>query len=131
MRPLLAFSLLAVLLAPALPALADERPCPQQIEALCPDTEPNSPERRECVHKNAEKLTPECRRRLGHAAPKPAQASVIQGLLDGCKADQPRIRELCKDGSKLLACLNEHKAEFSDGCQKVIGQYSAPRAATK
>jgi hypothetical protein len=126
MRPLLAFSLFAVLLAPALPALADERPCPAQIEDLCPDTEPNSPERRECVRKNAEKLSPECQRKLGHAPTKPARTSPIQGLLDACKADQPRIHEVCTDSTKLLACLNEHKSEFSDGCQKTIVQYSSP-----
>jgi hypothetical protein len=116
---------LFALLAAAAPALAaDERPCPDQIEALCPDTEPNTPQRRECVRKGVAKLSQECQRRLGHAPEKGARQSPIQPLLDACKPDQPKIKELCQDGGKLIGCLVEHRSRFSEGCQQMIGMYS-------
>ena len=131
MRALAAVSLcaLVLLLAPVAASAADAQlPCPDQIDALCPDTEPNSPARRQCVGKNAARLSEECRRKLGHAPAKPAGTSFVQPLLDACKQDQPRIAKLCTDSTKLLACLNEHKSELGADCQKMIERYSAAPA---
>ncbi|HXK21457.1 MAG TPA: hypothetical protein VMS55_02150 [Myxococcota bacterium] len=142
MRVAMALSSLALvgLLAGAGPARAEEeKSCRQQIEDLCPNTSPNTPERRSCVQNGMEKLSAPCQQQLGHiramgmppsartpdapGAAAPA-AGGLQDLVKACSKDHPRMVELCQSGKKPgenpLPCLTQHIGEFSESCQAWI-----------
>ena len=151
MRVAIALSSLALvgLLAGAGPSRAeDEKSCRQQIEDLCPNTSPNTPERRSCVQKGMDKLSAPCQQQLGHlramgapapapvapGAGAPAPAATMGGLQDlvkACSKDHPRMVELCqaKKGENPLPCLTEHIGEFSESCQEWIREADAATAA--
>jgi hypothetical protein len=152
MRVAIALSSLALvgLLANAGPSRAEEeKSCRQQIEDLCPNTSPNTPERRSCVQKGMDKLSAPCQQQLGHiramgaSAPAPAPgaagappagapaAAGLQDLVKACSKDHPRMVELCqtKKGENPLPCLTQHIDEFSDSCQTWIRQADAATAA--
>ena len=131
MRPTLAIACLCVpvLLAAALPCAAEERPCADQIEDLCSDTEPNTPQRRACVRENLDELSPECRKRLGHRL-SPQEAGALKRLADACGPDREKMAKRCPNraGGRMLECLRAHRSEFSESCQKLIGQSTTPPA---
>jgi hypothetical protein len=152
MRVALALSSLALvgLLTGAGPSRAEEeKSCRQQIEDLCPNTSPNTPERRSCVQKGMEKLSAPCQQQLGHiramgapapapapgaaAAPGAPAAGGLQDLVKACSKDHPRMVELCQTGKKPgespLPCLTQHIDEFSESCQAWIRQADAATAA--
>ncbi|HVN38551.1 MAG TPA: hypothetical protein VMW19_10340 [Myxococcota bacterium] len=147
MRVAIALSSLALvgLLTGAGPSRAeDEKSCRQQIEDLCPNTSPNTPERRACVQKGMDKLSAPCQQQLGHlramGAPAPAQgvpaagapaAGGLQDLVKACSKDHPRMVELCqtKKGEGPLPCLMQHIGEFSEPCREWIRQADAASAA--
>jgi hypothetical protein len=131
MRVALAVSsltLVGLLTAGGLAGAQPEKSCRQQIEELCPDTAMNSPERRACVKQGIEKLSPRCQQRLGHRQAAPAQRPAgpigLQGLVQACQKDHPRMVELCQSGKPQgtdpMPCLREHVSEFSEPCQKWI-----------
>ena len=157
MRVAIALSSLALvgLLAGAGPSRAEEeKSCRQQIEDLCPNTSPNTPERRACVQKGMDKFSAPCQQQLGHIramgtpapAPAPGAAAApgagapaaggLQDLVKACSKDHPRMVELCqtKKGENPLPCLTQHIDEFSESCQTWIREAdaaSANRAAPK
>lgn len=134
MRAALALSslaLVALFFAPEFARAADEKPCPDQIEDLCPGSEPNTPERRACVKQNLDKLSESCRRMMGHvtavqAGVPPAQpgASGLQNLVQACGKDHARMVELCQTsrphGEDPLPCLGKHADQFSEPCREWI-----------
>jgi len=133
MRVALALSSLALvgLLSAAGHARAEEKPCRQQLVELCPKTEPNTPERRACVQENVEKLTESCQTMIGHvkdakpgAPPTPAPGGGLQGLVQACAKDHPRMVELCqKDkppAENPMPCLVKHADQFSEPCRNWI-----------
>lgn len=132
MRAALAVSsltLVGVLAAAGLAGAEAEKNCRQQIEELCPETSPNSPERRACVKQGIEKLSERCQQQLGHRkapAPPPPAAGPggLQGLVQACAKDHPRMVELCQsgkpEGTHPMPCLREHLSEFSEPCQQWI-----------
>ncbi|HVH20434.1 MAG TPA: hypothetical protein VNF72_19225 [Myxococcota bacterium] len=133
MRVALALSSLALvgLLSAAGHARAEEKPCRQQLDELCPKTEPNTPERRACVQENVEKLTESCQTMIGHvkdakpgAPPTPAPGGGLQGLVQACAKDHPRMVELCqKDkppAENPMPCLVKHADQFSEPCRNWI-----------
>ena len=105
-----------------------EKTCRQQIEDLCPDTVPNTPERRACVKQGFDKLSENCKRQLGAArvGAKPPTAAAkgrLQELVEACSKDHARMVELCQQGQAggdTMPCLLQHKSEFSEPCQKEI-----------
>jgi len=154
MRVAIALSSLALvgLLAGAGPSRAEEeKSCRQQIEDLCPNTSPNTPERRACVQKGMDKLSAPCQQQLGHiramgaSAPAPAPGAApgaepgaggapaaggLQDLVKACSKDHPRMVELCqaKKGENPMPCLTQHIGEFSESCQAWIRQADAAAA---
>ena len=152
MRVAIALSSLALvgLLTAAGPSRAEEeKSCRQQIEDLCPNTSPNTPERRACVQKGMDKLSAPCQQQLGHlrsmgapaAAPEPGAAAApgagapaaggLQDLVKACSKDHPRMVEVCqpKKGENPLPCLTQHIGEFSESCQAWIREADAATAA--
>ena len=152
MRVAIALSSLALvgLFAGAGPSRAEEeKSCRQQIEDLCPNTSPNTPERRTCVQKGMDKLSAPCQQQLGHiramgaSAPAPAAGAApapgagapaaggLQDLVKACSKDHPRMVELCqaKKGENPLPCLTQHIDEFSESCQAWIREANAATAA--
>ncbi|HEX5066246.1 MAG TPA: hypothetical protein VFY49_09040 [Myxococcota bacterium] len=131
MRVALALSSLALvgLLSAAEHARAEEKPCRQQLEELCPNTQPNTPERRECVKNGVDKLTESCQKLIGHvkaapgAAPAPAGGG-LQGLVQACAKDHPKMVELCQtgkpEGENPMPCLVKNADQFSEPCKKWI-----------
>ena len=120
---------LAGLLSVAEHARAEEKPCRQQLEELCPGTEPNTPERRDCVKQGVEKLTPSCQKMIGHvdaaaSEDTPAPGSGLQGLVLACQKDHPRMVELCQtgrsQGENPMPCLVDHADQFSEPCRNWI-----------
>lgn len=122
-------SALILLLASAQSAPAQqpkEKSCPAQIEELCPETEPKSPERRACVRQNADKLSARCQQQLGRATPaaKPPDLRHFQQFLQACANDRSRVVELCQKNqppdANLAECLRANQSEFSKPCQDWI-----------
>ena len=133
-------TLVALLAAAGLARAEEEKSCRQQIEELCPNSSPNTPERRQCVQQGIEKLSASCQQQLGHvkamAVPAPAAgpgAGGLQDLVKACSKDHPRMVELCqtarKPGENPLPCLSEHASEFSESCQRWIHDAEAATAA--
>jgi hypothetical protein len=114
-------------LALAMHARADVKVrCVQEIDKLCPDSEPGSPERRACVRENMSKLPAECQEWLTQrkpAAPAPEHAG-LQSLYGACGQDKPRINQLCPGekgtGASLFQCMNAHRSELSEPCAKYL-----------
>lgn len=141
MRVALALSSLALVgLLSAESARAEEKPCRQQLEELCSKTEPNTAERRACVQENADKLTESCQKMIGHvkgatpsAAPAPAKdGGGLQGLVQACSKDHPRMVELCqKDkppGENPMPCLLKNADQFSETCQNWLREAEKAQA---
>ena len=133
MRVALALSSLVVLglLSAAELARAEEKPCRQQLEELCPNTEPNTPERRECVKNGVDKLTESCQKLIGHVKAVQGGASApaaggggLQGLVQACAKDHPKMVELCQtgkpEGENPMPCLVKNADQFSEPCKKWI-----------
>ena len=146
MRVALALSsfVLAGLVSAALPARAeDEKSCRDQIEALCSDSVPNTPERRACVKEKSWKLTDSCQKTIGlvkgalpAAEPAPATGpGGFKGLVQACQKDGPRMAELCQtgrsEGENPGACLIEHADQFSDSCRDWLREAENAQAAQK
>jgi hypothetical protein len=122
---------LAGLLFAAPPAQAeDEASCRDQIEALCADSAPDTPERRACVKEKGGKLTEPCQKTIGYvkdaqpaqpAAPPASGPGGFQGLVQACQKDRARLAELCQvgrpAGENPMPCLIEHADEFSESCR--------------
>src|SRR5262245_33580104 len=70
--------------------------CGDQIAALCPDSEPNSAARRECVKAKRSQLTEECQKRLGPMpAETPAALAGLRPLVQACSKDQASLGKFC------------------------------------
>ena len=113
-------------------AAAEEKSCVDQIEALCGDTEANSPERRTCVKDKRSQLSAECQKRLGPpgAAPVPAPSAgaagspqQMQRFFETCRPDQAAIAKLCSgdraQGDALLQCIVENESKVSKACAEI------------
>jgi hypothetical protein len=125
--PLAASLALGAGLLTAQPAPAEpEKSCGDQIAALCPDTEANSPERRACIKDKRAKLSEECQKRLGPpepAAPSSGSLADLRPLVEGCKGDSAKLSTLCNgpnsSGNPLLECIVAHKSDLSKSCVDV------------
>jgi hypothetical protein len=146
---LLSLALVGLLVGAGPSRAEEEKSCRQQIEDLCPNTSPNTPERRNCVQKGMDKLSAPCQQQLGHiramgtpapppapgAAPAPGAgapaAGGLQDLVKACSKDHPRMVELCqtKKGENPMPCLTQHIGEFSESCQAWIREADAATAA--
>jgi hypothetical protein len=140
--PALSSLALVGLLSAAGPARAEEeKSCRQQLEELCPDSAPNTPERRACVQKNAGKLTASCQKMIGHGqseTPAAAPASGpggFEGFVKACQKDQTRVAELCQKGrppqESPLPCLIEKADQFSKPCRNWLEEAKKAQAAAQ
>jgi hypothetical protein len=125
----------AALLASAPASAEAEKSCGDQIAALCPDTEANSPERRACIKEKRAKLSEECQKRLGPPEPTPnADAlSQLRPLVEACQGDSAKLSMLCNgpkgSGNPLLQCIVDNKKDLSARCVSVAeGALKKPAA---
>jgi hypothetical protein len=143
MRVALALSSLALvgLLSAGERARAEEEKlCRQQLEELCPNTQPNTPERRACVKEGVDKLTESCQKLIGHVKPAtgatpPAPAAGgggLQGLVQACAKDHPKMVELCQtgkpQGENPMPCLVKNADQFSETCRNWIHEADKAQA---
>jgi hypothetical protein len=132
--------------AAAASAAEEEVSCVDQIAALCPDTEPNTPQRRACVKEKRSKLSADCQKKLGPPAPPaPGAAAAPSGdvakleemrpFFEACGGDREAIGKHCAgekgQGNPLLQCIVDHKSEMSQKCVEVAQKHlAAPKAGT-
>ena len=139
MRVALAVSsltLVALFAGAQLAGAEQEKSCRQQIDELCSESAPNTPERRACVKQGIDKLSPRCQQQLGlgqrKAEPAPRGPGGLQDLAQACSKDHPRMVELCQRGrpagEDVMPCLRAHQGEFSEPCQKLIRESDAASA---
>jgi hypothetical protein len=144
-RTLAPFALAFVLcagVAAAASAAEEEVSCVDQIAALCPDTEPNSPQRRACVKEKRSKLSADCQKKLGPPTPPPAPGAAtppdgdiaklqeMRPFFEACGPDREAIGKRCTgekgQGTPLLQCIVDHKSEMSQKCVDVAQKQLAP-----
>lgn len=97
---------------------AENRPrggCRAEIEALCPDTEPRSAERRACVRENGSKLPEVCRDRMMRGRNR--ASAGIEGLRQACGEAIDGHCDEMRQG-RMLRCLRaQEEDELSERCR--------------
>jgi hypothetical protein len=137
-RMVLIMPLAVALAAAAGPVLAHGRggPCRQDLQALCPNVTPGPGSWRDCLkslcpnvtpgpagfvgclEQNAAKLSPACQARLSEMK---AKIAVWQ---QACQSD---VQKFCSNVTarrgKVMKCLQQHRADLSQGCQDQLAQH--------
>jgi hypothetical protein len=97
------------------PVAAQQRPCREDLQKLCPDVKPGGPEARKCLKDNLEKLSEGCRQRITAAR---AQRQGYPARFKGCEGD---LDKFCKDvmqgAGRLIKCLREHESDLTAECK--------------
>lgn len=101
----------------AVPAIAGERPCADDVRRLCTDVAPGAARVLRCLEGHRDRLTPACR------VANDARLSV-RARRHPCVDDRARFCPDVPNGQgKILACLRGHVAQLSSTCRSAV----APR----
>ena len=94
--------------------------CREEVEALCPDSEPASPERRRCVRENASRLSDDCRALAMRR--RNSLTAGIEALRGACGREIDEYCDEVRRGSgQLLRCLGALEEEKrSATCQEYL-----------
>ncbi len=86
-----------------------ERPCNDDVQALCKDVTPGGGRIIDCLQDNMDKLSAKCKAHI---------TDMRKQLLDACGAD---IKANCKDvkpgQGRILKCLKDNEAKLSAPCK--------------
>lgn len=97
------------------PVAAQQRPCREDLQKICPDVKPGGPEARKCLKDNVDKLSEGCRQRITAAR---GQRQGYPARFKGCEGD---LDKFCKDvmpgGGRLIKCLREHESDLTAECK--------------
>jgi hypothetical protein len=112
---------------------ADGKSCREEVEALCPDSEPASPERHRCVGENVSRLSEDCRAQAMRR--RNSRTAGIEALRGACGQEIDEYCDEVRRGSgRLLRCLGtleEEKrsaacGEYLDVLSRMRGQRRGP-----
>lgn len=96
-------------------------PCKQDVATLCPGIEPGKGAIKECLKKNQDKLSAECKDKF--AAKKEEVKGKMKDIEETCKAEVEKYCADVKKGKgKIVKCLIEKKDEegFAAECKEAV-----------
>jgi Golgi apparatus protein 1 len=124
MRAAIGIVMVGLCLATAANAQRALDPCVFDMQTFCGDVEPGAGRMLECLHKNDQHLSANCKEAM--AGVKQKAAAKRGNRINACQAD---IDKLCKDvprgGGRLAECLRSHSSQLSAACKEAL----KPRAA--
>lgn len=136
-RLIAASALSLALIAVGAPANAQKKACQADVEKFCSKVEPGQGRIRKCLQEHSDELSAECKTALEKRkkaaqtrkakrtppAERRAKHQADSQKRAVCTAD---IEKYCKEfkgkNEQMMACLREHKADFSEECQKKVEQ---------
>jgi len=113
-------TILILMLIPALAQAADMerkgmRVCKPDVDKFCHDVKPGEGRILQCLQKNSESLSGDCKQRISD------MKSKMEAAREACKAD---VEELCNDvkpgDGRIMQCLKKHEEHLSQKCRNTF-----------
>lgn len=126
-RSIIALAVCAVWLCTS-PIAAQQRPCLEDVKKLCPGVQPGSPEARQCLASNMDKVSAPCRERITKGR---GRRQGYPARLRGCETDLDKhCKGVTPGGGRLIQCLRAHESELSAECKARVpgGRANTPSA---